>query len=59
MVFMPTDPADHADAPRRDAADLAPEGVPVDRGGSLESPRQRVLRVVFVPGAMPAKWFRR
>lgn len=59
MAFMPTDTADHADAPRRDAADLAPEGVPADRGDSLESPRQRVLRVAFVPGAMPEKWFRR
>lgn len=46
MAFMSTDAADHAD-PR---ADATARDVP---------PRPRALRVAFVPGAMPEKWFRR
>ena len=58
MAFMSTEPADHADA-RADAAADAVADVAADAADRDVPPGPRALRVAFVPGVMPEKWFRR
>ena len=58
MAFMSTEPADHADA-RDDAAAHAVADVAADASDRVAPPAPRALRVAFVPGVMPEKWFRR